>query len=245
MMTGAKQRIDINCDVGESDSTGNDAALFPYITSCSIACGVHAADPLQIQRTIRLAMQFGLRIGAHPSYPDRPGFGRRPMQIADSELRATLDYQVAALLGMTRVSGGHMAYVKPHGALYNTAADDASVAQVIAACIAAFDKHIALMGLAGSAMADAAQQEGIRFIPEAFADRRYDDRGRLVPRSDARAMIAHPIEAAEQVRAIAEHGMVRSISGKMIPVKAESICVHGDHPGALDILRAIHNASGS
>ncbi len=237
--------MDINCDLGESYGhfkVGNDEALFPFLTSCNIACGFHGGDPLHIENTIILAMQHQLRIGAHPSYPDLAGFGRRSMQLETNELKAILKYQIAALKGMVESHGGRLAYVKPHGALYNKAAVDASECQVIIEAMKEIDPSLALMGLAGSIMESIAAANQLPFIAEAFADRRYTQNGQLQARSAKNAVINNVKEAVEQVLSIINEQKVQTTAGGFYPINARSICVHGDTSAALDILRAIHHA---
>jgi len=237
--------MDINCDLGESYGhfkVGNDEALFPFLTSCNIACGFHGGDPLHIENTIILAMQHQLRIGAHPSYPDLAGFGRRSMQLETNELKAIVKYQIVALKGMVESHGGRLAYVKPHGALYNKAAVDASECQVIIDAIKEIDPSLALMGLAGSIMESIAAANQLPFIAEAFADRRYTQNGQLQARSAKNAVINNVKEAVEQVLSIINEQKVQTTAGGFYPINAQSICVHGDTSAALDILRAIHHA---
>jgi UPF0271 protein len=228
--------------MGESHGNviiGNDEAIFPYITSCNIACGFHGGDPIHMERTIRLALQHGVQIGAHPSYPDRDGFGRRKMHLSREDLKAVLVYQISALCGMTASLGGVVRYVKPHGALYNIAADEEAEARTVIEALIACDSNLALMGLPDSAMEYSARQEGIQFIREAFADRRYDSNGKLVPRSAHNAVIDDPSEAAQQVLLLVQEQKVVARDGQTISVHADSICVHGDHKNTLDILIAI------
>lgn len=238
-------QIDINCDMGESYGrfkVGNDEEVFPYISSCNIACGFHGGDPLHIERTISKALQHGVQIGAHPSYPDLAGFGRRKMQLPREELKAIIKYQVAALKGMAESLGGRLAYVKPHGALYNTAADDESESTTIIRAIREIDPQLALMGLAGSTTERVAAREGITFIAEAFADRKYEANGRLMSRSKAGSVISDPEAAVAQVLSIILEQRVVSADGTSVPIRAESICIHGDSPAAVDILRTIDAA---
>jgi UPF0271 protein len=233
--------IDINCDMGESYGAfivGNDAAIFPYITSCSIACGFHGGDAIHMQRTVRKAVSMNIRIGAHPSYPDRWGFGRRTMSFTPDELKAIIRYQVGALMGVARAEGVVVEYVKPHGALYNTAATDIGVAMIVAETIRSLG-DLAFMGLSGSKMAEAASTAGIPFIPEAFADRRYTTAGTLVPRSETGAVINAPQDAAAQAELIAMEQRVITVSGESLDVEAQSICVHGDHPSTVEALEEI------
>ena len=239
-------KIDINCDMGESFGQfkiGNDEALFPYINSCNIACGFHGGDPLTIEKTIRLAIKHKLRIGAHPSYPDLAGFGRRKMRIDKLELRAILKYQIAAIKGLTESLGDKLEYVKPHGALYNTAANDESETLSIMAAISAIDPFLKLMGLAGSVTEKLAQKHQFPFIAEAFGDRKYTDEGLLMSRKKAGSVIENVNEAVAQIWSISQQNQVVSDSGKVIPIQAQSICIHGDNPAALEILQALREKS--
>jgi UPF0271 protein len=238
-------RIDINCDMGESYGrfkVGNDEQVFPYITSCNIACGFHGGDPLSIENTIKNAIRHGVQIGAHPSYPDLSGFGRRKMQLKRADLKACIKYQVAALKGLTESQGGRLAYVKPHGALYNTAADDESETRTIMEAIREIDPKLALMGLAGSITQKIALKEGMTFIAEAFADRKYEANGRLMSRTKAGSVLSSAEEAAAQVVSIALHNQVISADGSRISIYAQSICIHGDNPSAIGMLQAIDEA---
>lgn len=234
--------IDLNCDMGESYGrfqVGNDAAIFPYITSCNIACGFHSGDPLHIENTIKGALEHGVQIGAHPGYPDLQGFGRRRMQMQADELRAMVKYQIAALKGLTESFGGTLAYVKPHGALYNTAVDEVLVAITIIEAIQQIDPNLAFMGLAGSQMQTLAKAKGIRFIAEAFADRKYTAEGKLMSRSLEGSVIHAPEVAAEQVLSIAKNNSVETASGTILTLQAQSICIHGDNASAIAILETI------
>lgn len=233
--------MDINCDMGESYGQfkiGNDKNIFPYISSCNIACGFHGGDPLHIEQTIRQAIRYNLRIGAHPSYPDLVGFGRRKMALSSAELRANISYQVAAIKGMVESLGGQLSYVKPHGALYNEMAIHQTEALPVIEAIQRIDKKLSLMGLANSPLATFAQQQGIPFIAEAFADRQYNDQGQLMPRSQENAVITTPSLAVEQVLNIIEHQKVKTPNGEFA-IQAQSICVHGDNSAAPAILKAL------
>jgi len=235
-------RIDINCDMGESYGNftiGNDKAIFPYITSCNIACGFHGGDPLHIEKTIQGALAYAVQIGAHPSYPDLAGFGRRKMQIKSDELRAIIKYQVAALKGMVESLGGKLTYVKPHGALYNTAAHQTEEAWAIIKAVQEIDSELYLMGLAGSPIADLAQKLQVPFIAEAFADRKYMSDGKLRSRSKIGAVIETPLEAAQQVVDIVLRNRVETYEGETWSLRAQSICIHGDNPSAVAILESI------
>jgi len=236
--------IDINCDMGESYGNfkvGNDETIFPHITSCNIACGFHGGDPTTIDKTILQAIKHGVRIGAHPSYPDLMGFGRRNMDLSAEELHALIRYQVSALKGMTESLGGQLSYVKPHGALYNTAANSIIVSKTILNAVRSLDKKIAVMGLAGSVMEQIARVKKIPFIAEAFADRQYTDEGKLQSRREKGAVIHDPFKGAEQVISIVKDQRVISNTGNFIPIQAQSICIHGDNPSAVGILLQIEH----
>lgn len=234
--------IDINCDMGESYGNviiGHDAAIFPYITSCNIACGFHGGDAVHMEKTVLLALKHGVRIGAHPSYPDRENFGRKAMQIPLPELKAVVRYQLAALIGVTKALGGAVKYVKPHGALYNTAADNKEVAIAIVESVQSMDVDLAVMGLPQSAIEEVTLSRGMTFVREAFADRRYHRNGRLISRDVPGAVIEDPHLAAQQGLAIVVKKAVTSIEGDVITIDAQSICVHGDHPNTPAVLKAI------
>lgn len=218
---------------------GNDEEIFPYISSCNIACGFHAGDPLHMEKTIDLAIKHEVQMGAHPSYPDLAGFGRRKMHIPSEELRTLVKYQIAALKGMVESRGGKLRYVKPHGALYNSVADNPKEGRAIIQAIQEIDDSLLLMGLAGSGMESLAQEMNISFVPEAFADRYYEPDGCLRSRTLDHAVITQAEEAAEQVRAIVQDREIKSWNGEKVPIRAQSICIHGDNPHAVDILKAI------
>lgn len=239
--------FDLNCDLGESYGrfeVGNDDALFPYLTSCNIACGFHGGDPYHIEKTIQKALNHELRIGAHPSYPDLMGFGRRKMQIPILEIRAIVKYQVAALKGMVKSVGGQLSYVKPHGALYNSMAQHREEAEAVVDGIKSIDPSLAVMGLAGSHMREITQAAGLSFIAEGFADRRYTDAGHLVARGTPGAVIDNPEVAAVQVKNVVRENRLTTLSGGSIPLQVDSFCIHGDNPAAVSILRAIYESFG-
>ena len=235
-------QIDINCDMGESFGQykiGNDDAIFPFITSSNIACGFHGGDPVHIEETIVNAVKHGVQIGAHPSYPDLAGFGRRYMQLEKKELKAVLKYQIAAVKGLVESHGGQLKYVKPHGALYNRAAKDEMEAHTIIEALREIDDTLVLMGLAGSVTAAVSEKERVKFIAEAFADRKYEKDGSLMPRSKAGSVIHDPALATNQVLSIVMDKCVYAEDGTAVPVHAQSICIHGDNPNVVDILKKI------
>jgi UPF0271 protein len=234
--------IDINCDLGEingNDITVNDDAIMSYITSANIACGFHAGDPLIIDMTIHSAIKYGVAIGAHPGYPDREGFGRRSMQLSKEELRASILYQVGALKSMTETSGGKLQHVKPHGALYNTASFDFDMAMVIARTVKEIDRSLILFGLAGSEMIRAAREIGLACASEVFADRAYNDDGSLVSRDLQGSILNDTSQVIERVIRMVTENIVESISGRLIPIQADTICLHGDNAMASEFAKSL------
>jgi UPF0271 protein len=242
--------IDLNCDLGESFgryTLGEDAAMLDIVSSANVACGMHAGDPPVMQRTVALAAAKGVAVGAHPGYPDLQGFGRRAMALTDEALTAYLLYQIGALAAFTRAQGVRLTHVKPHGALYNTAAQDPAVATAVATAVAAFDGDLVVVTLPGAALARAARAEGLRVAREGFADRAYTEAGALVPRGEPGAVIHDPAEAAARAVRMVTQGEVEAITGSVIPMPIETLCVHGDTPGAAQIaaqLRAALEAAG-
>lgn len=240
-----KAMIDLNCDLGESFgryTLGDDTAMMELITSANVACGFHAGDPIVMQRTVSLAIAHGVNIGAHPGYPDLQGFGRRALSMTQEELRAMVLYQLGALQSFTRTAGVPLTHVKPHGALYNTASRDEGVAETIAQAVLDFDPCLMLLTLPGSALAQAAQALGLRVVREGFADRAYQADGTLVPRSHPNALITDAATvAARAVRMVTQH-KVTAVTGEEISIQVETLCVHGDTPGAMGITRAVRQA---
>ncbi|HVX45705.1 MAG TPA: 5-oxoprolinase subunit PxpA [Mycobacteriales bacterium] len=225
-------RIDLNADLGESYGPwqmGDDATLLSVVSSASVACGFHAGDPATILRTVRAAIAAGVAVGAHVSYPDLVGFGRREMQLTNDEITADVLYQLGALDGMARSCGGRVAYVKPHGALYNKAAADPRVAEAIGSAIREFDASLPLLLLAGSAGAGI---DRVTVVPEIFADRGYTPDGRLLPRSQPGAVIHDARAVSERVSGWLRTGTLPAVDGSAVPIGADSVCVHGDTPGA-------------
>ncbi len=238
-------KIDLNCDMGESFghyALGNDAALMPYITSANIACGLHAGDPLVMTRTVGLAHEQGVGIGAHPGFPDLQGFGRRAMQLGPDEAEAFILYQLGALAAFARAAGAELVHVKPHGALYNQAAGDHALAQAVARGVSRFSRNLILVGLANSHLIEAGREAGLDVAREAFADRAYEVDGSLRSRRLPGAVLHDPAQAAQQAVRIARDGSVAAYNGESVPVRAETICVHGDTPTALTIAQAIRQA---
>jgi len=222
--------MDLNCDMGELDDASHEAALMEYITSANIACGAHAGDEATMERTARLALARGVHIGAHPSYPDRANFGRTEMPLTGLEIERTVREQIERLEAVVRNLGGRIEHVKPHGALYNVAARDGDVARAIGRAVAAWNQQATLFGLLGSSALEVWREMGLPVAAEAFADRRYEPDGSLRPRKYADALITDPAEAAAQAARFARQG------------KAQTLCVHGDTPGAVEILKACRQA---
>ncbi len=244
MTTQARPTIDLNADVGESFgpwAMGADDGLIPLVTSVNIACGAHAGDPATILRTAELAVRHGVAIGAHPGYPDLAGFGRRDLDMAPDELRATIVVQVGAVIAGARVAGSHVRHVKPHGAMYNRAARDPGMATTIATAVRDVDPALILVGLSGSASVDAGRAAGLQVAEEAFADRRYEADGSLRSRRLDGALLG-PEAAASQAVSIARDGVVVTTDGSRLAVRADTICVHGDSPDAVAIAMAVRSA---
>jgi UPF0271 protein len=234
--------IDLNSDLGESYgqwTMGDDTAILPLVSSANVACGFHAGSPAGILNTLRAAQRLGVNVGAHVSYPDLVGFGRRNMDIASDELTADVIYQLGALQGLATAAGTRVRYVKPHGALYNTIAHDKRQAMAVIAGLQAVDVSLSLVALAGSALIEWAQDAGIHTVAEAFADRAYHRDGTLVSRREPGAVIHDANEVAERVVRMIIDGGVMSIEGEFTTIRADSICVHGDSPGAVEMTRQI------
>lgn len=237
--------IDLNSDLGESFGAwtmGNDAQILPIVSSANIACGFHAGDPAGILATVRQAAALDISIGAHVSYPDRVGFGRRNMDLSREELIADVLYQIAALDGLAKVAGTKVGYVKPHGALYNTIAADPQQAEAVIAAIQSYDPKLVLVALAGSNLVSQARAAGLSVVCEAFADRAYHQDGSLVSRRKHGAVLHEPELVAARVVSMLKTGGVSSIEGVFTPIQADSICLHGDSEGAVEMARAIKAA---
>ncbi len=234
--------MDLNADLGESFgrwTLGDDERLVAHLTSANLACGFHAGDFRVMERTVRLCQAAGVAVGAQPGYPDLQGFGRRPMPFAADEVESLVRYQIGALEAFCRAAGVEMQHVKPHGALYNQAAVDPALASAIARATARFSRDLLLFGLASSEpMAAAAADAGLRFVPEAFADRRYLADGTLQPRSQPGSVLTDPSAATAQAASITR-GTVTAADGTSVSLRAESICCHGDTPGAVEIAAAV------
>jgi len=229
--------IDLNADVGEGM---DDAALLPFVTSANVACGMHAGDPSVMDGTVSLALSRGVRVGAHPGYPDRQHFGRVAVELPAEAVENLVLFQVAALDGFVRSHGGTLTHVKPHGALYHSGAEFPDVARAIAEGVRRFRPSLVLVGAAASMLIEAGREAGLAVAEEAFADRRYRPDGTLVPRGEARALITDPAEAAEQAVSIARDRVVTAADGARVPVRADTLNLHGDTPGAAAIARRIH-----
>ena len=238
-------QVDLNCDLGESFGAytiGLDDQVIPHVTSANIACGAHAGDPSVMRNTVRCAHAAGVAIGAHPGYPDLMGFGRRALAMSPNDVYASILYQVGALAAFAKAEGAQLHHVKPHGALYNAAAKDATLAQAIAQAVKDFDDQLILVGLAGSESITAAQNVGLRTASEFFADRAYQENGALVPRTLAGAVITDKQKAIERTLRAVKEGVVESETGTVIPIAADTICIHGDNPAAVAFAAEIHAA---
>uniref|UniRef100_Q02CY7 LamB/YcsF family protein n=1 Tax=Solibacter usitatus (strain Ellin6076) TaxID=234267 RepID=Q02CY7_SOLUE len=223
-------KIDLNCDMGELDDAAHEAALMQYITSANVACGGHAGDEQTMERTVVLALEHGVKIGAHPGYPDRENFGRVEISMTPEAIAETVQQQIERLEAVVGRLGCTIVHVKPHGALYNVAVKNAEVARAIATGVARWNPAVPIFGLAGSPMLDVWRDMGMKVAGEAFADRRYEADGTLRSRKFADALITDPAAAAAQALRFAREGV------------AETICVHGDTPGSVAILKACHDA---
>lgn len=228
-------RVDLNADVGESFGAyaiGHDAGLMRAITSANVAAGFHAGDPSVLRDTIRLAKASGVAVGAHPGLPDIAGFGRREMRLSAEEVEDLVLYQVAAVAGVASAEGVRLQHVKPHGALYTMAARDTSIASAVVRAVAAFDSTLIVFGPPGSELVNVARTLGLRAVPEAFADRAYEANGSLSPRNRVGAVLTDPRDVvARAIRMVRERAVV-TVGGTVLPIEAETICVHGDTPGA-------------
>lgn len=232
------RKIDLNSDLGEGYGAwkmGDDAAMLGIVSSANVACGFHAGDPRTILATVREAAARGVAIGAHVAYPDRVGFGRRPMDVTADELTADVIYQIGALQGICTAAGTRVTYVKPHGALYNTIAQDARQGAAVIAGIRAVDPTLILMGLAGAPILAQAADAGLATVAEAFADRAYTPDGALLSRREAGAVLHDPGLIAARMLRLATEGVIEAVDGSVLTLKADSICVHGDSPGAVAI----------
>jgi len=234
-------QLSINCDMGEAFGIyrlGDDEACLPFITHANVACGFHASDPRVMWRTVRAAKQHGVQVGSHPSLPDLQGFGRREMRLEPDEITALIVYQTGALEGFLLAEGMALSHIKPHGALYGMAQRDPAVAEAIADAAQVFG--VPVFAFANCAMSDVFARRGIPFVCEYYADLDYNDEGRNIITREHHPVA--PEEAAERVRLAVTEGKTRAVSGKMVDVVAESVCVHSDTPGAIAIARAVREA---
>ena len=240
--------IDLNSDLGESLgawSMGDDAAMLDIVSSANVACGFHAGDPAGILATLKAAHARGVSVGAHVAYPDLLGFGRRNMDVASADLVADVIYQIGALQGLAQAAGTRITYVKPHGALYNTIAHDSAQALDVITAIRDVDANLALVALAGSPLVRWAQDAGLRVIAEAFADRAYTPQGALVSRREKGAVLHDSALVAQRMLRLVRDGVIQAIDGSLARVQAQSICVHGDSPGAVEMARAVRMSLSS
>ncbi|MBW5466832.1 5-oxoprolinase subunit PxpA [Brevibacillus formosus] len=237
--------VDLNCDLGESFGAyqlGNDQEILSYITSANVACGFHAGDPATMRKTVQMALEAGVAIGAHPGFADLVGFGRRNMEISPEEAYDLVVYQIGALQAFVRAEGGVMHHVKPHGALYNMAATRPALAESIALAIYKVNPELVLYGLAGSELTRAGEKIGLATAHEVFADRTYQQDGTLTPRSQLNALITDQQQSLQQVIRMISEGRVLTQQGVDIPIQADSICIHGDGAHALEFAQSIREA---
>ncbi len=234
--------VDLNSDSGESFGRwklGNEEELFKYITSANIACGFHAGEPIVMRRTVRLAKELSVAVGAHPGFPDLMGFGRRAMEVKKEELENYVLYQIGALEGIARAEGVELQHVKPHGALYNMAWDRQDYAEAIVNAIKLFSPRLILVAPYGSAMHRVAEEMGIPIAFEGFADRNYRENGRLVPRSHPQALVLSIDEAVERAVRMVSEGKVKTVEGKDIDIIVNTVCIHGDSPHAVELAQKL------
>ncbi|MDQ1536042.1 MAG: 5-oxoprolinase (ATP-hydrolyzing) subunit [Actinomycetota bacterium] len=244
-MNPPRPSIDLNSDLGEGFGAwvmGDDEAMLGVVTSANVACGFHAGDPDILRRVCAQAAERGVAIGAHVGYDDLSGFGRRAIDVEPGRLTNDVIYQLAALDGFARVAGTRVRYVKPHGALYNTAAGDKTQAASVVEAIRLYDESLPVLGLPGSALLTIADEVGIPAVAEAFADRGYTPEGNLVPRSQPGALLHDPEQVARRMIQMVTTGRVEATDGTQVSVRADSICVHGDSPGALEMAVAVRRA---
>ena len=239
------KKIDLNCDMGESYGAwkmGADADVMPFITSANIACGFHGGDPATIRKTVRLAVDRGVAIGAHPSLPDLMGFGRRVMRITAQDMYDLVVYQAGAVEAFARAAGARLHHVKCHGALYNMAATDEALSEAMAKAVRDLGGGVKLYALSNSRMMKIAKKQDIPVIGEVFADRGYSDDGTLAPRDKPGGMIVDAAASVKQALAMIEEGYVTSLAGKRVAVAADTMCLHGDQPGAVAFAQHLRKA---
>ncbi|MBT2263069.1 5-oxoprolinase subunit PxpA [Bacillus safensis] len=235
-------QVDINCDLGESFgqyTIGADEQILEYVTSANIACGFHAGDPTVMRKTVRMALDKGVKIGAHPGLQDLAGFGRRPMAISAEEAYDLVIYQIGALSAFLKAEGGTMQHVKPHGALYNMAAKNTELSESIAQAVYDVDPNLVLFGLSGSELALAGERIGLQVAHEVFSDRTYQTDGTLTSRREPHALIKEDERAVQQVVRMVREGRVRTVQGEDIELKADTVCIHGDGSHALQFAKII------
>lgn len=236
--------VDLNADLAEGFGVwelGDDAAMLDIVTSANLACGFHAGNPVGLARTCRMAADRGVRIGAQVGYFDLAGFGRRQIEVAPAELTADVMYQIGALQALARAAGSTLGYVKPHGALYNTIAAHREQARAVAEAVHSVDPGLPVLGLAGSVFFEEAERLGLRTVAEAFADRSYRPDGKLLPRNEPGAVLRDPEQIAQRVLAMVDTGTVTAVDGTVIGIEVDSVCVHGDSPGAVDIATVVRD----
>ncbi len=241
-MSGGGRVVDLNADVGESFGRwrlGDDDAVLDVVTSANVACGFHAGDASTLRRCCESAVRRGVVIGAQVGYRDLAGFGRRFIDMDPVELADDVTYQIGALEALARVAGARVAYVKPHGALYNATVHHQAQARAVVAAVAAYDETLPVLGLPGSRLLAEAERAGLRPVREAFADRGYTPEGTLVPRSEPGALLEDPVEVADRVLRMVRDGEVEAVDGTVVRVDAESVCLHGDSPGAVQMAAAV------
>jgi UPF0271 protein len=238
-------RIDLNADVGESfgaRTLGDEEPIFRYVTSANVACGFHAGDYNVMAATVKAAARQGICVGAHPSYPDTQGFGRRSIAMPPAELESAIAYQIGALVAVARAQGVRVVHVKPHGALYNDAAKNPAIAEAIARSVAAYDRELIVVGLAGSQSIAVARALGLRTAAEAFCDRAYEPDGSLRSRAASDAVFEDPERSAAQALDIVVHRSVSVSNGQRLAIEAQTLCIHGDSPRATETAAAVRKA---
>lgn len=239
----AEYQVDINCDMGESFGVyklGLDEEVIKFISSANIACGFHAGDPSVMNKTVEIAVENNVAVGAHPGFPDLNGFGRRKIDMDPKEVKEILMYQIGALKAFATANNINLQHVKPHGALYNMASKNEELAQAIAEAIQAIDDNIIFVALAGSSLYMQAKKQGLRAASEVFADRAYNADGTLVSRKFEGAVIEDPVKVKKRVLRMVKEGEVETYNGEIIEVKADTICVHGDNPAAVELVQELN-----
>jgi len=236
------KKIDLNCDMGESFGhykIGMDDEIIKYVTSANIGCGFHAGDPMIMRKTVKMAKVNGVGIGAHPGFPDLMGFGRRKMDVTPEEIKNYVLYQIGALYAFAKAEGEKIQHVKPHGALYNTIVNDEKLFRAVMEGIAEFDEELIVSALAGSRVINIAEEMGLKVASEAFADRAYNPDGTLVSRRLPNSVITNPQKVLSRVIQMVKEGKIECINGEIIKRKIDTICVHGDSPGAVELVKVI------